>query len=55
MVDGMQEFPLYPYSARRMLSVPAQMHPKDFELLKRQIENSLSVIEVIAVRKPAVA
>lgn len=44
-----QEFPIYTPSGKGSLSVPAQMTKKAFELLKRQIENSLSVIEATAV------
>jgi hypothetical protein len=48
-VGDFQEFPLYTPSGKGALSVPAQMTKKAFELLKRQIENSLSVIEATAV------
>jgi hypothetical protein len=46
---GTRDFPLYTSKSRGALFVPERMSPKDFELLKRQIENSLAVIEATAV------
>lgn len=46
---GTRDFPLYTSGTRGALYVPERMSKKDFDLLKRQIENSLLVIEATAV------
>lgn len=47
---GQKDFPLYlTNNQRAVLYVPATMTAKDYELLKRQIENHLMVIEATSV------
>jgi hypothetical protein len=47
---GMRDFPIYYATAERgALYVPGKLNRKDFELLKKQIENHLAVIEATAV------
>lgn len=48
--SGQKDFPLYlSNNQRAVLYVPAVMSVKDYELLKRQIENHLMVIEATSV------
>lgn len=45
----MRDFPIYTTSDRGALYVPGKLKRKDLELLKKQIENHLAVIEATAV------
>jgi hypothetical protein len=44
-----KDFPFYVSSGKGVLYVPDKMTADDFKLLKKQIENSLAVIEATAV------
>jgi hypothetical protein len=47
---GQKDFPLYLSNNKRaILYIPASMTAKDYELLKKQIENHLAVIEATSV------
>lgn len=52
--SGQKDFPLYlSNNQRAVLFVPATMTAKDYELLKKQIENHLLVIEATSVTEPS--
>ena len=46
---GVKDFPLYTAGGKGVLYVPSQLSRRDFELLKRQIDASLAVIEATSV------
>ena len=50
-VDGVRTYPLCGTAGAATLNVPAMMSRKDFELYKKQVENSLCIIEATAVTK----
>lgn len=47
---GVRDFPLYTSGPKGVLYVPEKLSRADFELLKKQIEHSLDIIEATAVQ-----